>query len=47
VELCLLLERLGRVSLNDNPDERFMWFGTDKSFSIKNCYYALNFGGVS
>jgi hypothetical protein len=24
-----------------------MRFGPDKKFSIKNCYYALNFGGVS
>jgi hypothetical protein len=47
VELGLLLESLDRVSLSDNPDERFIRFGPDKSFSVKNCYYALNFGGVS
>jgi hypothetical protein len=35
------------VSLRDEPDERFMRSGPDKRFSIKNCYYALNFGSVS
>jgi hypothetical protein len=46
-ELGLLLESLDLVSLSENPDERFMRFGSDKSFSVKNCYYALIFGGVS
>jgi hypothetical protein len=35
------------VLLNDALDERVMRFGPDKSFLVKNCYYVLNFGGIS
>jgi hypothetical protein len=38
---------LDLVSLNEEPDLRFMRFGPDKNFSINSCYYALNSGGVS
>jgi hypothetical protein len=46
-ELVMLLAALGEVTLNDEPDERFMRFGPDKKFSMKSCYYALNFGGIT
>jgi hypothetical protein len=46
-ELGLLLDRLNLVSLSEEPDRRFMRFGPNKNFSVKSCYYALNFGGVS
>jgi hypothetical protein len=46
-ELGLLLDRLNLVSLSEESDEQFMRFGPNKNFSVKNCYYALNFGGVS
>jgi hypothetical protein len=43
-ELESLLGRLDSISLNE--DVRTMRFGPDKNFSVKNCYYALNFGGI-
>jgi hypothetical protein len=46
-ELGVLLDSLNQVLLNDAQDKRVMRFGPDKKFLIKNCYYALNFGGVS
>jgi hypothetical protein len=46
-ELGLLLDRLEQVSFSNDPDTRIMRFGPDKNFSIKSCYYALNFGGTS
>jgi hypothetical protein len=46
-ELGLLLDRLDLVSLSEDLDERFMSFGSNKSFSVKNCYCALNFGDIS
>jgi hypothetical protein len=45
-ELESLLGRLDSFSLNDDEDARTMRFGPDKNFLVKNCYYALNFGGV-
>jgi hypothetical protein len=41
-----LLGRLDSFSLNDDEDARTMRFGPDNNFLVKNCYYALNFGGV-
>jgi hypothetical protein len=44
-ELLELLDRLDSISLNEE-DERSMGFGPDKKFSVKSCYYAMNFGGT-
>jgi hypothetical protein len=46
-ELSILLDRLDQVSLTGEPDRRFMRFGPNKNFSVKSCYYALNFVGIS
>jgi hypothetical protein len=45
-ELGVLLDKLDLITLNDDRDVRVMRFGPDKNFSVKSCYYALNFGGV-
>jgi hypothetical protein len=42
-ELTALLARLDGVVLNEEPDTRQMRFGPGKEFSVKNCYYAMNF----
>jgi hypothetical protein len=39
-------DRLEQVSFSNDPDRRIMRFGPDKNFSVKSCYYALNFGGT-
>jgi hypothetical protein len=46
-ELTRLLNLLENVELNDNADKRFMRFGPTKQFSVKGCYFALNFGGTT
>jgi hypothetical protein len=46
-ELNRLLNQLDRVDLNDSLDKRFMRFGPIKHFSVKGCYFALNFGGTT
>jgi hypothetical protein len=38
---------IGDITLNGEPDSRSMRFGPHKKFSVKACYYAMNFGGVS
>jgi hypothetical protein len=47
IELNQLLNQIGEVTLNDGPDIRSMRFGPNKHFSVKACYYAMNFRGVS
>jgi hypothetical protein len=39
-ELGVLLDRLDLVTLNEDPDVRFMRFGPEKK-SVKSCYYML------
>jgi hypothetical protein len=46
-ELISLLHELENVTLTEVPDEHFMRFGPNKQFSVKNCYYAMNWGGVT
>jgi hypothetical protein len=46
-EMLQLLDRIANVELNEESDLRYMRFGPEKHFSVKGCYYALNFGGVT
>jgi hypothetical protein len=46
-ELYDLMNLIGDITLNGEPDSRSMRFGPHKKFSVKACYYAMNFGGVS
>jgi hypothetical protein len=34
------------ITLNGESDTRYMRFGPYKNFSVKACYYAMNYGGV-
>jgi hypothetical protein len=38
---------IGDIILSEEPDTRFMIFGPHKTFSVKACYYAMNYGGVT
>jgi hypothetical protein len=44
--LLELLDCLGNIELTDAQDERSFRFGPSKKFSVKGCYYTLNYGGV-
>jgi hypothetical protein len=46
-ELAELLNLIGEITLNEEPDVRSMRFGPYKSFSVKACYFAMNYGGVT
>jgi hypothetical protein len=46
-ELDALIDLIGDITLSEEPDIRNMRFGPHKNFSVKTCYYAMNFGGVS
>jgi hypothetical protein len=46
-ELTSLLNLINDVILNGEADERTMGFDPHKKNSVKACYYAMNFGGVT
>jgi hypothetical protein len=46
-ELDALFNLVGGITLNDEPDIRSMRFGAHKNFSVKACYYTMNYGGVT
>jgi hypothetical protein len=46
-ELDALFNLIGGITLNDEPDIRSMRFGAHKNFSVKACYYTMNYGGVT
>jgi hypothetical protein len=35
------------ITLNGEPNTQYMRFGPHKNFSVKACYYAMNYGGVT
>jgi hypothetical protein len=46
-ELDELFNLIGGITLNEGPDIRSMRFGSHKNFSVKACYFAMNYGGVT
>jgi hypothetical protein len=46
-ELSTLMDSISNITLNEEEDVRTMRFGRYKNFSVKACYYAMNFGGVT
>jgi hypothetical protein len=46
-ELVDLMNLIGDITLNRESDTRSMKFEPHKNFSVKACYYAMKFGGVS
>jgi hypothetical protein len=46
-ELGDLMNIIDDITLNEEPDTRYMRFGPHKIFSVKACYYAMNYGGVT
>jgi hypothetical protein len=46
-ELNDLINIIGDITLSEEPDTRFMRFGPHKTFLVKACYYAMNYGGVT
>jgi hypothetical protein len=38
---------IGDITLNEEYDTRYMRFRPHKTFSVKACYYAINFGGAT
>jgi hypothetical protein len=45
--MILLLESLSLLTLTEEEDVRFMRLDLGKGFSVKACYQAMNFGGVT
>jgi hypothetical protein len=45
-ELNDLMNLIDDITLNGESDTRYMRFGPYKNFSVKACYYAMNYGGV-
>jgi hypothetical protein len=46
-ELDALMDLIRDITLSEKPNIRNMRFGPHKNFSVKACYYAMNFGGVT
>jgi hypothetical protein len=46
-ELDDLLNLIGEITLNEGSDVRSVRFGPYKNFSLKACYFAMNYGGVT
>jgi hypothetical protein len=46
-ELDDLLNLIGEITLNEGSDVRSVRFGPYKNFSLKVCYFAMNYGGVT
>jgi hypothetical protein len=46
-ELEDLMNLIGDITLNEESDTRYMRFRPHKTFSVKACYYAINFGGAT
>jgi hypothetical protein len=46
-ELDALMDLIGDITLSEKPNIRNMRFEPHKNFSVKTCYYAMNFGGVT
>jgi hypothetical protein len=38
---------IGDITLNEEFDTRYMRFRPHMTFSVKACYYAINFGGAT
>jgi hypothetical protein len=41
------MNSISNITLNEEEDVRIMRFEPYKNFSVKACYYAMNFGGVT
>jgi hypothetical protein len=41
------MSSISNITLNEEEDVSSMRFGPYKNFSVKACYYAMNFGGVT
>jgi hypothetical protein len=41
------MDSISNITLNEEEDVCTMRFGPYKKFSVKACYYAMNFGGVT
>jgi hypothetical protein len=46
-ESTALLDLISNITLNEEADSRSMRFKPHKKFSVKSCYYAMNYGGVT
>jgi hypothetical protein len=46
-ELTALMNLINDITLNEEDDSRTMRFQPYKTFSIRACYYAMNYGGVT
>jgi hypothetical protein len=42
-----LMNLIRDITLNEESDTRYMRFRPHKTFSVKACYYAINFGGAT